>query len=210
MKKQNTTDILASLLSQSAQRGAKNSFDYLCAKGCDARRLAEMFVWLRKLHKSTPVVVEDGGRRRKIALRMLDSWETALGDVDLRELKQIARRAKKLEQDVRGLASTYLVQHLIAEGKIKREDLLASGLNLEHRFTGLVELPRLAREFGPKQKPDYNGHLVEICTYVESCTQKPNYPKIVDVITAIVPQDADNPITPDSLRKLMQRRRAKK
>lgn len=200
---------LRNLLSHSARKSGVNqgveAFEELCSK-CDPESLAGLFLWVRALHQAKPEVVEmSDGSSALISYRMLDDWKTAIGNYDLRKLKQIAKQATDLKEEINELSKTYLVQHLISTGEIAGSDLLASGLHLDSRFQGLQQLPKLIRGCGPKQSIDLSSGLVHMIGYVRNQTGKPRYGLIADILSALIGSDHSE----DSLKQLYSRRRRK-
>jgi hypothetical protein len=212
--------LLAHSKTQEGKEG-QNAFDKLCSAGCDRKTLAELLSSListetiplnpSKPRRNKSVKTKKNTAARSVSLRTLDSWETALDPQDgeraitIDQLDQIASRARKLLDDIARLKSTPLVNQLLLTGQIHQEDLLAGWLPQTVLFQGLIRLPELAKQFGPRERPDYDRLLTKLYTYIRDCTKGWHDEKLAEVLNALIPYDSEQPISEASLKKWRKR-----
>jgi hypothetical protein len=124
----------------------------------------------------------------------LDSWDDLLYGLTLADLRSFAKRAEKLEAEIRRLWGTPLIAWLIQQGVIGESDLLQENdeVPLERRFEGLKRLPEFARHFGPQKKPGYNACLCDLYKYVRKCTGGPRDREIADILNGFNPTEPLN------------------
>jgi hypothetical protein len=161
-----SSDVGESYLRKKLRREGLRAFNELCRLGCDRGELGTLFAWLSE-HKEVRL---DSGVT--IPLQALDRRKTAHAGVRLSEFPKIAKRAKKLMVDVKRLRKTELIGHLMDQGVIRRGDLLFGSHLFDGSapFDGLLLLPKIAKQCGPKQRPDYTRMRKEIHRYIRGKT----------------------------------------
>lgn len=151
----------------------------LCQR-CDENRLLDLF---EKMACPQSFDADGPIKHRRLSLRPLDSWETALDPKDGRpsitqkELEERAKMASKLSDFVWRLSHTPLGRELMKAGEIPEGDLLtAKGVVVPslRRFWGLRNLPRLAKRrlsFGRAKwdRPDTRPLLNAIYDHIQAC-----------------------------------------
>ena len=119
------------------------------------------------------------------SFQVLDRWETAVPDIERRELKAISRRAAILLRDIRRLRETPLIWAQVATGRIRSDDVLFRFCPLDQRFHTLLNLEDLAKQIGPKVRPDFSRTLEDLLAYVTSRCGNPNYAKLEVIFDAL-------------------------
>jgi hypothetical protein len=193
---------------------AQRAFEKLCKLGCEPAILRRQLFYLEAtINPDHPFRVPY--RTLKGAPRMsakslavldcdLDSWDDLLWGLTPTDLRSFAKRAKKLEAEIRQLWGTPLHAFLIQQGLIGESDLLqGDAVLLERRFEALKRLPEFAKHFGPQKRPGYNACLCALYKYVRECTGGPQDKQIADILTAFKP--ASEPVTEDALKQWRQR-----
>jgi hypothetical protein len=148
------------------------------------------------LSARTPIQLQTG---RTIELNARDSWDSLLYPVTRGELPRIALQARKLLGDIERLRETRLVRRL----DLPDEDLLGgSPLPKVKRiyFQGLLNLPKLAKGFGSRKRPDYTRRLTLIYQHIHECTRQWYDAKVADILNDLLP-DPEHPHNAESLKQ---------
>jgi hypothetical protein len=181
-----------------------NAVKKLCKLGCERSRLSDLFEWLssykpvtiRSVSKALHPVEGDPGEKEhdvEIRVQILDLPR----GISLEELRRIARRAKRLQQDVVKLRKLPMVQAFVEEGFIPNRDLLASSpFRLQVHdgsvpFAGLLRLPQLAEQCGLQKRPDYTRRRIEVHKYLQQCTGSWNDSLFVAIFNDLFPGDQE-------------------
>ena len=140
----------------------------------------------------------------EINFRELDTRPAAHPGFTLKQLRTVAKRAKRLQEDVAKLRRTPLVSSLVECGKIPPGDLLFGSQfpNGGGRFDSLLRLPELAREYGPQAKPDYTRMRKDIHLYIRRCTRSWNDRLFAEIHNALFPGTAQSERTVQRWRKI--------
>src|ERR1044072_6295743 len=184
---------------------AIKAFNTLCRLGCERRTLGELLMW----YSYSTVTLTSG---RKIDIHSLDSWQTALDAHDGKaaitreELDQISARAKDLLSDVKRLIRTPIVRRLVERGDIDSQDLLGGGPSAKTGvFQGLIRLPKLVKEFGPRKKPDRTKALANICGYIRESTGGYRDELLAHILNSLTVHDQENPTTAPAIKQWRKR-----
>ena len=112
------------------------------------------------------------GETRRFHLHPLDSWETATARMNLEDLRQVAKRAKYLAEEIQGLRKTPLVAVLRRDGVLRRGDLLGGSplVDTTWRLQGLIDLPDIAKERISRKRPDRNEVRVNLARHIHEKT----------------------------------------
>jgi len=134
----------------------------------------------------------------------LDSFDTALNGMTLRELRQVSQRARKLLQEVQRLRQTPLVRSLVKDQLLNEDDLLYSPgfsfVSCLPQFNGLLKLPKLAKAFGARQRPDYQRCLTAVYKHIRSNTGQWHDRLLAEILLDLLPKEK-NEINPAMLKK---------
>lgn len=174
-------EYLYKLLTKHGSTQGTNAFDKLCDLNCDPVLLGQHLVMFSQTEE---IVLKRTGEA--IPIRPLDSWDTALNGLSIDDLRQVTKRAKELQKDILRLKNTPLVRRLIRKGIIKSGDLLHGNI-MDTRFDGLLKLPELASQYGPRQRPEYTERLTKIYEHIHERTRGWHDALLADILTDLMP-----------------------
>ncbi len=196
------------LLNESESADPQKAFDcfnQLCELGCDREILGWCLAW----YSSNELKLGNG---QVLNIHSLDSWEAALEPSDggppitRDELDQIAKRARKVLCDIRRIAGTPLIRHLVTRGIITSPDLLSSLFIPSGIFQGLIRLPTLLSKFGPRNKPDRSSALAKVCLHIKESTGRWHDERLAEIVNALTyDQNQDEPTSAQSLKQWRKR-----
>jgi hypothetical protein len=169
--------------------GAREAFEKLCQLGCDPDILAFLFYWIVPREVTLPAN-EAEGRRNPVTIhtRPMDSWDSAMDDLSLDQLKGFANQAQHLWSIFLRLRKTPLVRALVLMGEVPccGADLLGG---LPHRgdpLRTLIDLPELAKKWaGPRQHPDFTRLLTSIYEHISQRTGQWHDRLVADTLNAL-------------------------
>jgi hypothetical protein len=151
--------------------------------------------------------------------------------LDPDDLRRIAARALRLCEDIDRLKTTPLVVRLVQEQAIPPGDLLAGSLILTSPpkirptegtppkkkpgrklvpglvpspFNGILNLPKLAKSFGPQKTPDYTRRLSAIYRHIHERTGQWHDAWVADILNDLL-LDAEHPDNAESLKQWRSR-----
>lgn len=177
----------------------KKAFRDLVEVGCDPHVVDGLFTMLTT-HSVT--LTRKGSRPIEIRMSALDSWDELLFPVIKDELPQIARRARKLLQDIERLRKSHFIRHLNVTGFLPQGDILAGsavGFGPRRYFHGLLHLPEMAKPFGPKLRPDHTRRLTKLYQHIHERSGQWHDARVADILNDLL-QNPGNPVTADSMK----------
>lgn len=186
-------DFLVRRLSEPGKEALKK----LCALGCDKQILGGLLVLLAPEQERLTL---DSGKQ--ICLRPLDALDDSLKGIsdqlaekkDIRALQRTAQRAKKLRDEIKQLRGTAFVAWLKEKGYIDDNDLLGGSTIpelVDCRFRGLLSLPNLADQVGPRQRPEYTNLLKQIYLHIHERTGGWHDQELTEILHDLMPQGPD-------------------
>lgn len=159
------------------------SFVELCTKGCNPEYLAEYLTFL--VPKAESVITPTGNRKPySINLRALDSYETALGGVEKRDLERLPKQLLKYAEKIEEINLSRLVRYL--EDDKYGNDIHAIPRLLVYYANEFI--PLLLKQYeslGAQQKPQYTEYLNRMIDHVEQTTGVPHYTLISNVLNEL-------------------------
>lgn len=194
---------LNALFSESETKIGRKAFNKLCESGCTRSTLGGLLIFLCAPDR---VIITRPDKERslqarpkyEVSLRPLDrhkSLEALFGGYDLRKLRQVAKTATKLQEQLERLRNTEGVRHLTATGELPDNDLLSASslvavLGLpDSRFCGILNLPELAKGLSPKNRPDYTRLLTKIYVHIRQQTGVWHDKEVADMLNDLLPND---------------------
>jgi len=166
-----------------------NALEKLCQLGCDRKILGGLIVLL--FPEANRLRLQSG---REICLHPLDTLDDALKPTsqDMRALERAAERARKLRDEIKELKGTPFVQWLKERGYIDDGDLLARSTVrelIDCQFRGLVNLAKLAKQIGPRKRPDYTHLLTQIFLHVRERTGGWHELELSEILYDLLPDE---------------------
>jgi hypothetical protein len=162
------------------------------------RELAFWFAFL----VTSEIKVRDG---RRIRIRALDSYKSALDGITLRELGRIESETKALVRKINNLKRTPLVRELNDKGVISSDDVLGkTDFPCESRFQALLNLKHLAaRVLGDPRKPrkhDFDADLSRIYRCIHDHAGRWHDERVADILNDLLRTRAE-PFTQPGLKQ---------
>lgn len=183
---------------------ARNSFIDLCNMGCDPKLLGHLFATLS---------------HDKCYFNPLDSLETALGEIEKRDIESLPDQLIKLAERLQRLNNTNLVRRMGGTGEfggtLRLDEEPGRGIEqirVREQIFGLpgsllyyanIVVPLILKSnIGTKEKPGYSHRLKSIYDHVHECTSKWNDALIAHILNGLDPK---NTATEDTLRQWRNR-----
>jgi len=196
----------------------RESFGLLCEYICAASNAEvdkpplcrELAFWFDLLATSEVSL----SRGRKIHIRPLDAYVTALGGLTPADLKEIESETKSLLRKINGLKRSPFVRDLDQRGLIPVGDLLRrADFPCGSEFETLLKLRDLARDIlGDPRRPkkrDFDSDLVRVYRFIYQHSGGAYYDeRVADILNDLFPDRAKTkPFTQSSLKQWRYNRR---
>jgi hypothetical protein len=190
-------------------RIGRNSFVTLCDQcggaASETRQTPlchELAYWFDLLATSEVTLSSE----RKVHIRSLDSYESALGGLTPADLKKIEAEAESLVQTINRLKTTPLVRDMAQRGMIPAGDLLGGVVDLPcgAQFDTLLRLREIAKmrlgNPGNPRKVDFDSDLARVYRFIRQHSAGWHDERVADILNDLF-SDRPEPFTQSGLKQ---------